>query len=73
MGLQTSKLTTLIPGDVLDRRYELYKIKNFKDFEYFKVYDMIEFRDKYGSGLSLELLLFFCCLSQISNVNCFEY
>lgn len=46
MGLQTSKFSTLIPGDILDRRFELYKIKNFRDFEYFKVYDMIEFRDK---------------------------
>lgn len=46
MGLQTSKNSTLIPGDILDKRYEMYKIKNFKDFEYFKVYDMIEFRDK---------------------------
>jgi len=41
-----SKFTTLIPGDILARRYEMYKIKHFKDFEYFKVYDMIEFRDK---------------------------
>lgn len=46
MGLQTSKFSTLIPGDTLDRRFELYKIKNIDDFEYFKVYDMIEFRDR---------------------------
>lgn len=47
MGLQTSSFNTLIAGNTLGNRYDIYKIKNLTNFEYFKVYDLLEFSEKY--------------------------
>lgn len=47
MGLQTSTFSTLIAGNTIDERYDIYKIKKLANFEYFKVYDLLEFSEKY--------------------------
>ena len=46
MGLQTSSFSTSIPGDMIGDRYDIYKIKKLTNFEYFKVYDMLEYNEK---------------------------
>ena len=46
MGLQTSSNNNLIAGDTLDYRYDIYKIKKVSEFEYFKVEDWKDLREK---------------------------
>lgn len=46
MGLQTSKVNNIMTGDVLDARYNIYKIKKLSDIEYFKVDDLLDFNLK---------------------------
>lgn len=46
MGLQTSKTSTLLVGDILDSRYEIYKIKQLSGIEYFKSDDLADYKIK---------------------------
>ena len=46
MGLETSSFSTSIVGDTIGGKYDIYKIKKLPDFEYFKVYDLLEFSEK---------------------------
>lgn len=47
MGLKVSSMNALIEGDILDRRYEIYKMLKLDKIEYFKVEDLLEFDMKY--------------------------
>lgn len=47
MGLQTSKTSTLMVGDTLDLRYDIYKIKRLSGIEYFKCDDLADFNIKF--------------------------
>jgi hypothetical protein len=47
MGLKISSLNALTYGDMLDNRYDIYKINELSKIEYFKVEDLLDFDVKY--------------------------
>ena len=47
MGLKISSLNSLTYGDMLDNRYDIYKINELSKIEYFKVEDLLDFDVKY--------------------------
>jgi hypothetical protein len=36
-----SSVNSLIVSDILNRKYEIYKLKSIDDFDYFKVVDLL--------------------------------
>ena len=46
MGLKVSKLSPVMIDDILEKRYEIYKIQDLSKYEYLKVLDLKDLKEK---------------------------